>query len=219
MKKIRILIVDDHEVVRLGLRALIESDPDMVVVAETGKADKVLESVERNEPDILLLDIKLPGRSGLEVCREIHHRFPDTKVIILTSYIQADLVSEAIRAGACGYVVKEVGSDKLLESIRTVNSGETALDSKSATHLITRFREIDSQLENAAFKDLSPREMDVLAILAKGRSNREIGVELQLREVTVRNYVSSIFSKLGLSNRIELALYAEQHKISRYRTE
>ncbi len=216
MNSIRIVIVDDHEVVRLGLRALIESDAAMEVVSEAGTAKEALESVERCKPDIVILDIRLPDRDGLDVCRDIRSRYPDTKVIILTSYIQQDLVSEAIRSGANGYVVKDVGNEKLLQAIHTAYSGETALDSKSATRLAEQFRKLDSQLESFAFKDLSHREMDVLRVLARGKSNREIGGELNLSEVTVRNYVSTIFSKLGLSNRIELALYAVKHKLSDY---
>lgn len=216
MNRIRILIVDDHEVVRLGLRALIESDASMEVASEAGTAQEALDSVERCKPDIVILDIRLPDGDGLDVCRDIRRRYPDTKVIILTSYIQKDLVSEAIRCGANGYVVKDVGNEKLLQAIYSAYFGETVLDAKSVTRLAEQFRKIDSQLEAFAFKDLSHREMDVLRVLARGKSNRQIGSELNLSEVTVRNYVSTIFNKLGMSNRIELALYAVKHKLHDY---
>ena len=219
MNGIRVVIADDHEVVRLGLKALIDSNSDMVVVSEAGTAEEACRSVELCQPDVIILDIRLPDRSGLEVCREIRQRFPETKVIILTSYIQEGLVTEAIQSGASGYVLKDVGNEKLVQAIRTAMRGETALDSRSATRLVERFRVLESQLEEYAFKDLSPREMDVLSIVAEGKSNKEIGARLNLSDITVRNYVSTILDKLRLANRIELALYAVKHKLSIYPAE
>ncbi len=219
MSSIRVIIADDHEVVRLGLKALIDSNSDMVVVSEAGTAEEACRSVELCQPDVIILDIRLPDRSGLEVCREIRQRFPETKVIILTSYIQEELVTEAIQSGASGYVLKDVGNEKLVQAIRTAMRGETALDSRSATRLVERFRVLESQLEEYAFKDLSPREMDVLSIVAEGKSNKEIGARLNLSDITVRNYVSTILDKLRLANRIELALYAVKHKLSIYPSE
>lgn len=216
MNQIRLVIADDHELVRLGLKTLIESNSDMRVVSEAGTAEEALSSVEKYRPDVIILDIRLPDRNGLGVCREIKERFTETRVIILTTYIQEEFVTEALTSGASGFVLKEAGNEKLILAIRTAMKGETTLDSKSASHLVKRFRDLESQLEGMAFKDLSSREMDVLRIVADGKSNKEIGAQLKLRENTIRNYVSTILAKLGLTNRIELALYAVKHKLSFY---
>ncbi len=214
MSRIRVVIADDHEVVRLGLRALIDSDPDMVVVSEAGTAKEAIKSVEKFKPDVLVLDIRLPDRSGLEVCREIRGRVPKMKVIILTTYMSDSLVGEAIRVGANGYVLKEVGNEELLRVIHTAMQGETALDPRVTTRLTKRLQTLESELKDYAFKDLSLRELDVLTRVAEGKSNKEIGGELHLSVNTVRNYVSTILEKLGLTNRIELALYAVKHNLS-----
>lgn len=214
MSRIRVVIADDHEVVRLGLRALIDSDPDMVVVSEAGTAKEAIKSVEKFKPDVLVLDIRLPDRSGLEVCREIRGRVPKMKVIILTTYMSDSLVGEAIRVGANGYVLKEVGNEELLRVIHTAMQGETALDPRVTTRLTKRLQTLESELKDYAFKDLSLRELDVLTRVAEGKSNKEIGAELHLSVNTVRNYVSTILEKLGLTNRIELALYAVKHNLS-----
>jgi DNA-binding NarL/FixJ family response regulator len=214
MSGIRVGIADDHELVRLGLRALIDSDSDMVVVAEAGTAAESLRMVERFRPHVMVLDIRLPDGSGLEVCRKMRRRFPETKIIILTSYISDGLISEAVRSGASGYVLKEVGNKELLRAIRAAAEGETAFGPKSSTQLAKHLRDLESKLEDYAFKDLSAREMDVLRLVAAGKSNKDIGAVLHISAVTVRNYVSNILKKLGLTNRIELALYAVKHNLS-----
>ena len=169
MSQISVLIIDDHEVVRLGLRSLIDSHSDMRVVAEGGTAKEAITLAEHHNPDVVVLDIRLPDRSGLDVCSEIRQKLPNIRVIILTSYIQEELVSEAMRSGANGYVLKDVGNESLIRAIRAAMQGEIALDSQSASRLAERFRVIDSQLEGFAFQGLSPREMDVLRIVAEGK--------------------------------------------------
>jgi len=213
MSQIRLLIVDDHEVVRLGLRILLEDQPDMVVVAEAGTADEALLEVDRHRPHVAVVDIHLPGRSGLEVCREIRRRFPDTRVVILTSSAGDDFIVEALRVGASGYVLKQVGGGELIRAVQAAARGETALDPQTAARVVARLRDLENKAEADSFRTLSPREVEVLRLVASGKSNKEIGAALSLSEITVRNYISNILEKLGLSNRVELAAFALNHHL------
>ncbi len=212
----RLLLVDDHEVVRLGLRTLLEAEEDMEVVAEAGNAEEAMEKVEQYHPDVVIMDVRLPGKSGLETCRLIRQRHPTTQVVILTSYLSEEFVSHALQAGAAGYVLKEVGGSELVHAIRRAREGHVAFDPHTASQMVARLRRLEAHIEESAFKGLSRREMEVLALVSKGRSNREIARALYLSEGTVRNYVSAIMEKLGMRNRIELATYAVQHHISEW---
>jgi len=213
MNQIRLLIVDDHAVVRLGLRTLLESEPDLRVVAEAGTAEEALVQVENHRPDVVILDIQLPGRSGLDACRDIRQKFPQTQVVMLTSSVNENFAVEALRAGAVGYVLKQVGGDELVRAIHAAQRGEIALDPKTATRVIARLNDLKKKTEADAFRDLSPREMDVLAVVARGWSTKEIGQALNLSEITARNYVTTMLEKLHLRNRVELATYAVQNHL------
>lgn len=213
MSQIRLLIVDDHEVVRLGLRTLLEGEEDLTVVAEAGTAEEALIQTAHHRPDVVVLDIQLPGRSGLDVCRDIRQKFPQTQVVMLTSSVNENFALEALRAGAAGYVLKQVGNDELVRAIRAAHNGETALDPKTAARLVARLNELQKKTEADAFRDLSPREMDVLLLVSRGASNKEIGAELNLSEITARNYVTALMEKLHLRNRVELAAYAIRNHI------
>jgi two-component system, NarL family, response regulator DevR len=210
----RLLIVDDHEVVRLGLRTLLNEYEDMQVVAEAGSASDGMAAVEQYQPHVAIVDIHLPDRSGLEVCREINLRFPGTRVIILTSSANEAFIMEALQSGAAGYVLKDVGNLELIRAIRAAMNGQTALDPQTTAHMVTRLRNLETKTNADAFRDLSPRELDVLTLVAEGKSNKEIGSCLQLRDITVRNYVSNILEKLNLTNRVELARYALVHNLA-----
>ncbi len=212
----RLLLVDDHEVVRLGLRTLLEAEPDMEVVAEAGTADEALEKVARYRPDVVVMDVRLPGKSGLEACRLIRQQHPTTQVVILTSYLSEEFVSHALRVGAAGYVLKEVGGTELVNAIRSAREGQVAFDPHTASQMVARLRKLEAHIEESAFKGLSRREMEVLVLISRGKSNREIAQTLSLSEGTVRNYVSAIIEKLGMRNRIELATYAVRHHISEW---
>ncbi len=214
--RIRLLIVDDHEVVRLGLRTLLADEPDLEVVAEAGTAEEALVQVANHHPDVVVLDIQLPGRSGLEACHDIRRQFPETQVVILTSHGGDSFAEQALRAGAAGYVLKQVGNEELVRAVRAARRGEIALDPKTATKVVARLKDLQTRAESSAFRDLSQRELDVLALVARGESNREIGQAINLSEITVRNYVSNILEKLHLRNRIELATYAVQHRIEEH---
>lgn len=213
MKKIRVLLVDDHEIVRLGLMTLINDQTDMQVVGEAGSAAEALAAMEKLHPDIVLMDIRLPGPSGIEVTRQIAQNYPCSKIIILTSYRDDNLVMQAIRAGAMGYVLKQVGNRELLRSIHSAYCGEALLDPAAAAYLMAHVRRVEQKLYDRAFNTLSERELDVLAEIVHGKTNFEIGQALHLQEKTVRNYISTILEKLNLSNRIELAVYAVQNNL------
>jgi two-component system response regulator DevR len=216
MGRQRILIVDDHEVVRMGLRALLERYPNFEVVAEASNGKEALEKVDIHEPDIIVLDIRLPGMSGVEVCQQIMTRHPDSNVIMLTSYAEDEMLFAAIRAGAAGYVLKQIGGDDLVRAIEAVGRGEALLDPTLTQRVFEQVRKAQREEEASAFAELTNQEMQVLRLVSEGKTNREIAEALYLGEGTVRNYVSNILSKLGVSNRAEAAAYAVQHNLKDY---
>jgi DNA-binding NarL/FixJ family response regulator len=213
MAKTRVLLVDDHALVRLGLMTLLNDQPDMEVVGEASTASEAVTATERLKPDVILMDIRLPGEGGIEATRQVTTRFPDSKVVMLTSFADDELILRAIHAGAVGYVLKQVGNEELLRAIQAAARGEALLDPSTTARLLTRVREADRKAQEDAFRDLSDREMDVLVHLARGRTNAEIGKLLNLSEKTVGNYIGNMFEKLGLKNRIELAAYAYEHHL------
>ena len=211
MSRIRILLVDDHAIVRLGLKTLIGDQPNMEVVGEAGTAAEAVRAAERLHPDVVLMDIRMPGEGGLEATRQITARFPLIKVVMLTSFADDELVVRAIRAGAVGYVLKQVDNAELLRAIEAAARGEALLDPATTARLLARVREHERKADEDAFRELSNRELDVLASVARGKTNAEIGRLLNLSEKTVSNYVSTILEKLHLTNRVELATYAVEH--------
>lgn len=216
MTKQRIILVDDHEVVRLGLKSLLERHPHFDVIGEASNAKEALEQVERLMPDVVLMDIRLPGASGIEACEEITRKFPDIRVIMLTSYAEDDMLFSAIRAGASGYVLKQIAADDLMKAIEAVGRGEALLDPAVTQRVFQEVRRAVKEEEASAFSTLSQQEKHVLLLVSEGRTNREIAKALFLGEGTVRNYVSSILSKLGVSNRAEAAAYAVEHSLRDY---
>jgi two-component system, NarL family, response regulator DevR len=218
-KHLRIIIVDDHEVVRLGLRALLEKQPGFTVVDEAGNAKEAVQKALQHRPEVVVLDIRLPGGSGIDACREIVTAAPEVKVIMLTSFAEDDMLFEAIAAGASGYVLKQIGGDDLVRAIEAVGRGDSLLDPTLTQRVFARVREAQRKDEQSAFSQLTEQEMRVLGLVAEGKTNREIAQQLFLGEGTVRNYVSSILSKLALTNRAEAAAYAVQHNIRAYLNE
>ncbi|MBM3126025.1 MAG: response regulator transcription factor [Chloroflexi bacterium] len=213
MNKIRILLVDDHDIVRLGLMTLLNDQSDMKVVGEASTAAESIRLAEKLSPDVILMDIRLPGEGGIDATHQITTRYPKCRVVMLTSFADDELVVRAIRAGAVGYVLKQVGNEELLRAIRAAVRGEALLDPSTTARLLSRVREAERKAEKDAFRDISDREMDVLFHLAKGRTNAEIGRLLNLSEKTVGNYIGTMFDKLHLNNRIELAAYAIEHHL------
>ncbi len=213
MTKQRILLVDDHEVVRLGLRALLERHSQFEVVAEASTARDAIEQVEQYSPDVVVMDIRLPGGSGIEACEEISEKHPNTKVIMLTSYAEDEMLFSAIRAGASGYVLKQIEGEGLVRAIEAVGRGEALLDPAVTQRIFQEVRKAAKEEEASAFAALTQQEKHVLMLVSEGKTNREIAKALFLGEGTVRNYVSSILSKLGVSNRAEAAAYAVEHNL------
>lgn len=216
MEKKNILLVDDHEVVRLGLRSLLEHSEQFEVVAEAGTAKEAVEMVEKHHPDVVLMDIRLPGSSGIDACQEITDRWPDVRVVILTSYAEDEMLFSAIRAGASGYVLKQIGAEGLVTAIEAACRGEALLDPAVTQRVFQEVRRVVKEEEAAAFANLSQQEKHVLALVSEGKTNREIAEALFLGEGTVRNYVSSILAKLGVSNRAEAAAYAVTHNLKEF---
>ncbi len=216
MDKIRVLLVDDHSVVRLGMMTLINDQPDMETVGEAGTAHEAVKKVGELAPDVVLMDIRMPGEGGIKATKEISDRFPETKVVMLTSYADDELIFRAVRAGAKGYVLKQVGNQELLNAIQAAAKGEAVLDPSTTNKILARLRHLEEEAEKSVFKDLSARELDVLAEVAQGKTNSEIGESLNLSETTVRNYVSNILDKLDLKNRVELATFAVKHHLEDY---
>jgi DNA-binding NarL/FixJ family response regulator len=210
------MIVDDHEVVRLGLRSLLDRHPDFEVVAEAGNGREALEKAEAYQPDVVVLDIRLPGMSGVEVCQQITAQHPGIKVIMLTSYAEDEMLFAAIRAGAAGYVLKQIGGDDLVRAIEAVGRGEALLDPSLTQRVFEEVRKAQREEEASAFAELTSQEMQVLQLVSEGKTNREIAEALYLGEGTVRNYVSNILGKLGVANRAEAAAYAVQHNLRDY---
>ena len=216
MAKQRILLVDDHEVVRLGLKSLLERNQQFDVVGEAASAREAIEQVGNLQPDVVVMDIRLPGTSGIEACEEIVNRFPGTKVIMLTSYAEDEMLFSAIRAGASGYILKQIGSDDLIKALEAVSRGEALLDPAVTQRVFQEVRRAVKEEEASAFAHLSQQEKHVLLLVSEGKTNREIAKSLFLGEGTVRNYVSSILSKLSVNNRAEAAAYAVEHNLREY---
>ena len=210
---VRIMIVDDHEVVRLGLKNLLTRQPGWEVVTEAGSVVEAVNQANEYQPDVVVMDIRLSDGSGIEACREIVKAHPQTKVIMLTSFAEDELLFNAISAGAVGYVLKQVGNDDLVRAIETVARGEALLDPTVTGPVLAKLREA-TRVE--AFVDLTDQELKVLSLIARGKTNKEIASNLHLGEGTVRNYVSSIFGKLNLSNRAEATAYAVRHNLDDY---
>ena len=218
MKKQRIILVDDHQVVREGLKSLLGRHPQFEVVGEASSAREALEQVALLKPDVVVMDIRLPGTSGIEACEQIVNEYSNTKVLMLTSYAEDEMLFSAIRAGASGYILKQIGSDDLVKAIESVGRGEGLLDPAVTQRVFQEVRRAVREEEASAFAHLSQQEKHVLLLVSEGKTNREIAKNLFLGEGTVRNYVSSILSKLSVNNRAEAAAYAVEHSLREYIT-
>jgi two-component system response regulator DevR len=215
---IRVLLVDDHDVVREGLRALLQRAPDMEVVGEAATAAQALAEAERLEPDVVILDVRLPDGSGVEVCRDIRARRPETRVLMLTSYADDEALFSSIIAGASGYLLKETRASALIDAIRTAAQGGSLLDPAMTQHVFERLRTSASAPADP-MAQLSEQERRILALIAEGKTNREIAAEVYLSDKTVKHYVSNILAKLQLSRRSEAAAFWARHAGSRPATD
>ncbi len=214
-KTVRVLIVDDHEVVREGLRSLINRRPGIDVVGEAGTVASAVSEARRLQPDVVIMDVRLPDGSGVEACREIREEHPDMKVIMLTSYADEEAVFSSILAGAAGYLLKQTRGQVLADSIETVAQGGSLLDPAVTQKVLQRLRDMGSGRSDDALSALSEQEHKILMLIAEGKTNKEIAQAIYLSDKTVKNYVSSILSKLNLRRRAEAAAYIARRRLER----
>jgi DNA-binding NarL/FixJ family response regulator len=205
-RPLRVLLVDDHEVVRAGLRALLEAQDGIEVVGEVGTAADAVRQVGFNAPDVVVMDVRLPDGSGVEATRKIRDRWPDVAVLVLSSFADEEALMSSIEAGASGYLLKRVDTDAIVDAVRAVGAGESLLDPAMTKQLFTKLRDTDREDELIA--RLSGQERRILTRLAQGKTNREIADEMYLAEKTVKNYVSNLLAKMGMARRSEAAAYA-----------
>ncbi len=210
---VRLLVADDHAVVRAGLKALLERQGNFKVVAEAATGEEAIEKAQEMKPNVAVMDIRMPGISGIEACRQIVQTVDGCRVIMLTSYAEDELLFAAVQAGAVGYVLKRIGDNELIHAVERVSRGEGMLDPAMTATVFSEMRKASEAQHAAAFADLTPQELAVLSLVAEGLTNRQIAVKLYLGEGTVRNYVSSVLAKIGVANRAEAAAYAVKHNI------
>lgn len=203
---IRIFLLDDHEVVRRGVRDLLESEEDMTVVGEASTPDEALRRIPAARPDVALLDVQLEDGSGIEVARDIRSEHPEIRCLMLTSFADDEAMFDSIMAGASGYILKQVRGNDLIDGVRRVAAGQSLLDPAMTNRVLDRLRHGDE--EDERISSLTPQERKILDLLAEGLTNRQIGERLHLAEKTVKNYVSNVLLKLGMSRRTEAAVYA-----------
>jgi len=207
---VKVFLLDDHEIVRRGVRDLLEAEPDITVVGEAGTAESALARIPALRPDVAILDVRLPDGDGVTVCREIRSQMPQVACLMLTSFGDDEALFDAIMAGAAGYVLKQIRGLDLVGAVRTVAGGGSLLDPEAATRVMRRMREQAAHADPLA--ELTGQERRILELIGEGLTNRQIGERMFLAEKTVKNYVSAVFAKLGLERRTQAAVYAARIK-------
>ena len=208
---LRVMLVDDHEVVRDGIRSMLESEDDIIVTTEAGTVQDAIDEADRTKPDVVVMDVRLADGSGIEATREIRAKRPETRVLMLTSFADDEALFSSIMAGASGYVLKQVRSGDLVRAIRAVGAGESLLDPSVTTAVLDRLRKGKHLMKDERLARLTAQEERILTLISEGKTNREVGDELHLAEKTIKNYVSSILSKLEVARRAEAAAYLARH--------
>jgi DNA-binding NarL/FixJ family response regulator len=206
---IRVFLLDDHEIVRRGLRELFEAQEDLQVVGEASNAEEAMARVPPTRPDVAVLDVRLPGTSGIEVCRDLRAVLPELRCLMLTSFADDDALFSAILAGASGYLLKQIRGPELVSAVRRVAEGQSLIDPALTATVMERLR---GKQEDERIAKLSPQERRILDLIAEGKTNRQIGSEMYLAEKTVKNYVSNLLAKMGFSRRTEAAVYATRSR-------
>ncbi len=209
MAKIRLMIVDDHEMVRMGIRSAFELEPDITIIGEASSGSEAVAKVGVLAPQVILMDVRMSHGDGIEACRDIKSSHPDIAIIMITSYTDEEAIINSILAGASGYLIKNTRRDDLLKAVRLVASGQSLLDPKAAQQAITRI----NTLTHGPGEELTEREREVLAQVARGYTNKQIAEALDITEKTARNHVSNILGKLGLARRSEAAAFAVEYKM------
>ena len=204
---LKVMLVDDHEIVRQGLRSLLEAEDDIEVVAEADNGPSAVSLASAHRPDVVVMDVRMPGGSGVEACRAIRDERPDAQVIMLTSFSDDDALFNSIMAGAAGFVLKQIRGRDLLDAIRTVGSGKSLLDPDVTQRVLERLRKAKFDDKDPKLARLSPQEERILVLIGEGLTNREIAARIHLSDKTVKNYVSSILQKLDVARRAEAASY------------
>ncbi|MDH4111355.1 MAG: response regulator transcription factor [Actinomycetota bacterium] len=208
---LRVMLVDDHEIVRDGIKAMLDAEDDVVVTAQASTVREAIDEAHRTRPDVVVMDVRLADGSGIEATRQIRADHAETRVLMLTSFADDEALFASIMAGASGYVLKQVRSGDLLRAIRAVGAGDSLLDPSVTSAVLDRLRKGKHLMKDEKLARLSPQEERILSLVADGRTNKEIGDELNLAEKTVKNYVSSILSKLEVARRAEAAAYLARH--------
>jgi DNA-binding NarL/FixJ family response regulator len=203
---IRVFLLDDHEIVRMGVRDLLEAEPGITVIGEAGTAASALARIPALKPDVAILDIRLPDGDGVSVCRDLRSKMPQLACLMLTSFSDDEALFDAIMAGASGYVLKQIRGTDLVGAVRTIASGQSLLDPEAASRVMRRMRDQATAADPLA--GLTDQERRILALIGEGLTNRQIGDRLFLAEKTVKNYVSALFAKLGMQRRAQAAAYA-----------
>jgi two-component system, NarL family, response regulator DevR len=203
---VKVFLLDDHEIVRRGVRDMLESEGDIKVIGEAGTASSALAMVPALRPDVAVLDVRLPDGDGVTVCREIRSRMPEVACLMLTSFADDDALMDAVMAGAAGYVLKQIRGTDLVGAVRTVATGQSMLDPRAASQLMARLRGQTAKQDPLAA--LTPQERRILELIGEGLTNRQIGEQLFLAEKTVKNYISGLFAKLGMERRTQAAALA-----------
>jgi two-component system, NarL family, response regulator DevR len=206
IRQIKVFLLDDHEIVRLGVKDLLEAEPDITVVGEAATASSALARIPALRPDVAVLDVRLPDGDGVTVCRDIRSRMPEVACLMLTSFGDDEALFDAIMAGAAGYVLKQIRGTDLVGAVRTVASGQSLLDPEAASRVMARMR--DASRRSDPLAGLTGQERKILELIGEGLTNRQIGERLFLAEKTVKNYVSALFAKLGMERRTQAAAYA-----------
>ena len=208
-RSLSVYLVDDHEVVRRGFAAILASEEGLEVVGEATTAAEAVQEIPATQPDVAVLDVRLPDGDGVEVCREVLSRCPETRCLILTAFADEEALFAAIMAGASGYLLKTASGDELISAVRTVGAGESLLDPTLTTRLLERLRKGPFE-EDERLARLTKQERKILSLIADGMTNRQISENLFLAEATVKNYVSKMLTKLGLAHRTQAAILANE---------
>ncbi|MGH2755970.1 MAG: response regulator [Actinomycetota bacterium] len=212
---LKVMLVDDHEIVRQGLRTLLEAEQDIEVVAEADNGPSAVSLASAHRPDVVVMDVRMPGGSGVEACRAIRDERPETQVIMLTSFSDDEALFNSIMAGAAGFVLKQIRGRDLLDAIRTVGAGKSLLDPDVTQRVLERLRKAKFEDKDPKLARLSPQEERILDMVGEGMTNREIAERIHLSDKTVKNYVSTILQKLEVARRAEAASYVARAKADR----